>query len=260
MRIIVKIGSNVITRADGRLSLARMAALADEVTALHEQGHQVVLVTSGAVAAGKAQVSLPKTVDPVARRQVLSSVGQTVLIDTYRTLFAANGLNIGQILVTKNDFSSAEHATNMRQCLHALFAYGILPVVNENDTVSVESLMFTDNDELAGLLATLLDADQLIILSSVDGLYTGDPSSPNAKLIREVAPGEDWTHCVAGVKTSSGRGGMGTKLAVAGRVAAAGGRREWVGHHLGCRDRESLRDQRAEHRAAGGRLRHRHRT
>jgi glutamate 5-kinase len=222
MRIIVKIGSNVITRADGRLSLARMAALADEVTALHEQGHQVVLVTSGAVAAGKAQVSLPKTVDPVARRQVLSSVGQTVLIDTYRTLFAANGLNIGQILVTKNDFSSAEHATNMRQCLHALFAYGILPVVNENDTVSVESLMFTDNDELAGLLATLLDADQLIILSSVDGLYTGDPSSPNAKLIREVAPGEDWTHCVAGVKTSSGRGGMGTKLAVAGRVAAAG--------------------------------------
>ena len=222
MRIIVKVGSNVITRADGRLSLARMAALADEVTALHEQGHQVVLVTSGAVAAGKAQVSLPKTVDPVARRQVLSSVGQTVLIDTYRTLFAANGLNIGQILVTKNDFSSAEHATNMRQCLHALFAYGILPVVNENDTVSVESLMFTDNDELAGLLATLLEADQLIILSSVDGLYTGDPASPDAKLIREVAPGEDWTHCVAGVKTSSGRGGMGTKLAVAGRVATAG--------------------------------------
>lgn len=222
MRIIVKIGSNVITRADGRLSLARMAALADEVTALHEQGHQVVVVTSGAVAAGKAQVTLPKTVEPVARRQVLSSVGQTVLIDTYRALFAANGLNIGQILVTKNDFSSAEHTTNMRQCLRALFAYGILPVVNENDTVSVESLMFTDNDELAGLLATLLEADLLVILSSVDGLYTGDPANPEAKLIREVAPGEDWTHCVAGVKTSSGRGGMGTKLAVAGRVAEAG--------------------------------------
>jgi glutamate 5-kinase len=92
MRIIVKIGSNVITRADGRLSLARMAALADEVTALHEQGHQVVVVTSGAVAAGKAQVTLPKTVEPVARRQVLSSVGQTVLIDTYRALF---GVSIG---------------------------------------------------------------------------------------------------------------------------------------------------------------------
>ncbi|MBO7181357.1 MAG: glutamate 5-kinase, partial [Kiritimatiellae bacterium] len=195
MRIIVKLGSNVLTRADGRLSIARMAALADEITALHEQGHQVVLVTSGAVAAGKAQVSLPKTVEAVARRQVLSAVGQTVLIDTYRALFAANGLNIGQILVTKNDFSSPEHTTNMRQCIHALFAYGILPVVNENDTVSVESLMFTDNDELAGLLATLLEADQLVILSSVDGLYTGDPTDPASTLIREVAPEEDWTGC-----------------------------------------------------------------
>lgn len=222
MRIIVKLGSNVLTRADGRLSIARMAALADEITALHEQGHQVVLVTSGAVAAGKAQVSLPKTVEAVARRQVLSAVGQTVLIDTYRALFAANGLNIGQILVTKNDFSSPEHTTNMRQCIHALFAYGILPVVNENDTVSVESLMFTDNDELAGLLATLLEADQLVILSSVDGLYTGDPTDPASTLIREVSPEEDWSGCVAGVKTSAGRGGMGTKLAVAARVAAAG--------------------------------------
>lgn len=222
MRIVVKIGSNVLARANGRLSIARMAELADEISALCDQGHQVLIVTSGAVAAGRAQVALPKTVDRVARRQVLSSVGQAILIDTYRSLFSADGLDVGQILLTKSDFSTPEHAANIRQCIQAFFAYGIVPVVNENDTVSVESLMFTDNDELAGLLAGLISADLLVILSSIDGLYDGDPAAPEAKLIRQVAPGEDLSRFVTAAKSSQGRGGMDTKLRVATEVAGEG--------------------------------------
>ncbi len=222
MRIIVKVGSNVLARADGRLSIARMAALVDEVAALCDQGHQVLIVTSGAVAAGRAQVALPKTVDRVARRQVLSAVGQAILIDTYRSLFAADGLNVGQILLTKSDFSTPEHAANIQQCILAFFAYGIVPVVNENDTVSVESLMFTDNDELAGELAKLMNADLVVILSSIDGLYDGDPETPDAQLIRAVAPGEELSHVVSVARSTQGRGGMETKLNVATTLAARG--------------------------------------
>ena len=221
MRIIVKIGSNVLARADGSLSIARMAALADDVAELYGQGHQVLIVTSGAVAAGRSQINLPRTAERVARRQVLSSVGQTVLIDTYRGIFEANGLKIGQILVTKNDFGDGTHAANMRQCLQTLFAYGIVPVVNENDTVSVESLMFTDNDELAGLLAKLLEADLLIILSSVDGVYDRAPTDPEAKLLRTILPDGD-DSIEVGESTSMGRGGMKTKLGVAYRTARDG--------------------------------------
>ena len=181
---------------------------------------EVDVMIDGLVA--RAQVALPKTVDRVARRQVLSSVGQAILIDTYRSLFAADGMDVGQILLTKSDFSTPEHAANIRQCILAFFAYGIVPVVNENDTVSVESLMFTDNDELAGLLAGLIGADLLIILSSIDGLYDGDPDSPEARLIREVQPGEDLSRFVSKTKTSQGRGGMETKLRVAMGTAAKG--------------------------------------
>ena len=222
MRIVVKVGSNVVARPDGRLWIARMAGLADEVAALCDAGHQVLIVSSGAVAAGRGRVSLPKTVDRVARRQVLSAVGQAILIDTYRTLFDADGMDVGQILVTKHDLSSAEHAANLRQCVEAFFAYGIVPVVNENDTVSVEGLMFTDNDELAGLMAKLLGAQLLIVLSSVDGLCDGDPGDPGATLIREVRPGQDLSALVRRTKSSQGRGGMETKLRVAQTAAADG--------------------------------------
>lgn len=222
MRVVVKVGSNVVARANGRLSIARLAGLADEVAALCEAGHQVLIVSSGAVAAGRGRVALPKTVDRVARRQVLSAVGQAILIDTYRTLFDADGMDVGQILVTKHDLSSPEHAANLRQCVEAFFAYGIVPVVNENDTVSVEGLMFTDNDELAGLLASLIGADLLILLSSVDGLCAGDPEVPGAEIVREVRPGDDLSALVRRTTSSQGRGGMGTKLRVAQGAAAAG--------------------------------------
>ncbi len=228
MRIVVKLGSNVLVRPDGRLSIARMAELTDEVSALCTAGHQVLLVSSGAVATGKAQVSLPPTVDRVARRQVLSAVGQSILVGTYRTLFAANGLDAGQILLTRADFATAQNAANIRQCIQAFFAYGIVPVVNENDPVSaeqvksVEAYMFTDNDELAGLIAHLIDADLLVLLTSVDGLYDGDPASPTARLIREVSPSEDLSHYVADAKTSAGRGGMETKLRTAMTAARDG--------------------------------------
>ncbi len=222
MRIIVKLGSNVLARADGRLCIARMAELVDEISALCDEGHQVLIVTSGAVAAGRAQVALPKTVERVARRQVLSAVGQAILIDTYRTLFAADNLTVGQILLTKVDFATPETSQTILQCILAFFAYGIIPVVNENDTVSVESLMFTDNDELSGRLARLIDADLLILLSSIDGLYTGDPADPASELIQTVRPNEDLSKYVVTSKTTHGRGGMSTKLNVASSLAKDG--------------------------------------
>lgn len=222
MRIVVKIGSNVLTRPDGRLSIAHIAALVEEVAALYEAGHRVMVVTSGAVAAGCAQISLPPVIDRVIRRQVLSAVGQPSLMDTYRTCFATTGLPMGQILVTKSDFADRDHSENIRQCITALLDHGVIPVINENDAVSVESLMFTDNDELSGQVARLFNVDLVVILSSVDGLYTGDPADPASELIREVRPGEDRSGGVVRSTSSKGRGGMTTKLSVTSALAREG--------------------------------------
>lgn len=222
MRIVVKIGSNVLTRPDGRLSMAHIAALVEEISALYEAGHAVIVVTSGAVAAGRAILSLPPVTDRVIRRQVLSALGQPSLMDAYRTCFATTGLPLGQILVTKSDFADRDHAETIRQCITALIGHGVIPVINENDAVSVESLMFTDNDELAGEVARLLRVDLTVILSSVDGLYTGDPADPASELIREVRPGEDRSAGVVRRTSSQGRGGMSTKLSVAAGLALDG--------------------------------------
>src|ERR1700712_3441477 len=177
-RIIIKIGSNVITRADGLPDTERIAHLVNQIAEIKEQGKEVILVSSGAVASGRSLITVTDKYDAVATRQLLASIGQVKLINTYSHLFEKFDILCSQVLVTKEDFRDRLHYLNMKNCLEILLQHQVIPVVNENDVVSVTELMFTDNDELAGLIAAQLDADALIILTNVDGIFTGDPRLP----------------------------------------------------------------------------------
>ena len=185
-RIVVKIGSNVLTQPNGFPDLARIEHLVDQIVALKKQGTAVVMVSSGAVAAGRSMINISEKHDAVAARQLLASIGQIKLINTYLSLFERHDLLCSQVLVTKEDFRDRKHYLNIKNCLSILLKHKVIPVINENDVVSVTELMFTDNDELAGLVASMLDADALVILSNVDGIYDGDPKSPGAKVIEEI--------------------------------------------------------------------------
>ena len=185
----------------------------------------MLLVSSGAVAAGKGLVSekLERIADPVARKQVLAAAGQVRLMETYRGLFAQQALTIAQVLATKNDFQTRRHYLNMRGCIEALLEAGIVPVINENDVVSVTELMFTDNDELAGLLAGMVKAEMLCLLSTVPGVYDGDPEDTATQCIKRWDDDRYQIEDIVSRGTSAlGRGGMHNKLAVARKVARLG--------------------------------------
>lgn len=221
--IVIKIGTNVLTRPDGRLDVTNISHLVDQMAALQARGVAVVLVTSGAVGAGRELLPAADHYDRVVRRQMLSAIGQIRLMEIYRQLFGGHGLLCGQVLATKEDFRDRLHYLNMRNCLEALLQDRVIPILNENDAVSVTELMFTDNDQLASLVTTMLNADALIILSSVDGLYTGAPDDPQSKLITEIAADDTSVlEFVAPVKSSFGRGGMETKLRMAQQTARLG--------------------------------------
>ncbi len=226
--ITVKIGSNVLTLPDGRLDISRITHITEEIAALHRKGIRIILVSSGAVASARSMIKSPAKIDPVSERQLLSSIGQIKLVATYSGLFASHNMNCAQVLVTKQDFSSREHYLNMKNCLTVLLENGVVPVINENDAVSVTALMFTDNDELGGLVATMMNTDAYFILSNVDGIFDGDPGSGKARLIREIdnASTDLSTYITAG-KSNFGRGGMLTKGRVALNTAAAG-----IGVHI----------------------------
>ena len=164
-RIIVKIGSQVLCDPNGDLNHDVLSNLVSQLGRLQADGWQVLVVSSGAVAAGSGltNTQLQRLSDPVIRKQVMAATGQVRLMETYRSLFGREGLAIAQVLATKSDFQSRHHYLNMRGCIEALLTAGIVPVVNENDVVSVTELMFTDNDELAGLLAGMVNADLLLI-------------------------------------------------------------------------------------------------
>lgn len=222
-RIVVKVGSNVITRADGTLDVTRMSALVDQVAELHKLSHQVIIVSSGAVAAGRNEVVPSHRLDTVSARQLFSAVGQAKLINRYYELFRDHGLTCGQVLTTKEGFGSRTHYLNQKHCMEVMLGQNVIPVVNENDTVSVTELMFTDNDELSGLVATMMDADILIILSNIDGIYDGNPSDPASGVIRTVGRDvTDLSEVVVAGKSTFGRGGMLTKSRIALKVASEG--------------------------------------
>ena len=222
-RIVVKVGSNVLTRADGTLDTDRMAALADQIAALHRAGVEVIVVSSGAVAAGRGVIAAGHRLDAVSARQLYPAVGQVKLIRRYYELFDARGIVCGQVLTTKQDFETRRHYLNQRNSIRVMLENGVVPIVNENDTVAVTELMFTDNDELSGLLSTMIGAEALVLLTNVDGICNGMPGAPGVEVIREIAPGQrDLPDCIRDAKSSFGRGGMLTKSRIARKVAAEG--------------------------------------
>ena len=223
-RVVVKVGTSTITRPTGGSNLVRMEEIAREIAGLADEGREMVLVTSGAIAAGMNRMGLKTRPKDVSKRQALAAVGQGVLMHLYETMFASYGQTAGQVLLTKENSVRHNQYTNSRNALLAMIAMGVVPVVNENDAVSVDELKIGDNDTLSATVASLVDADALIILSDVDGLYTANPQErPNAKLIsevREVTP--EIENLAGGAGTEGGTGGMVTKLAAAKIAMSAG--------------------------------------
>ena len=221
-RIAVKIGSNVLARKDGTLDVTRMSALVDQVAELHKAGVEVILISSGAVASGRSEIKSSKKLDSVDQRQLFSAVGQAKLINRYYELFREHGIPVGQVLTTKESFGTRRHYLNQRNCMMVMLENGVIPIVNENDTISVTELMFTDNDELSGMIASMMDMQALVILSNIDGIYNGSPSTPGTEVIREVEPDKDLSDYIQTEKSGFGRGGMLTKTTIARKVADEG--------------------------------------
>jgi glutamate 5-kinase len=221
--VTVKLGSNVLALENGLPNISLMANIVQQIAFLHRNNTKVVLVSSGAVATGRSVIKTDKKMDTVTERQLLSSVGQVKLIQQYTDLFRHEGILCSQVLVTKWDFKERHHYVNMKNCLQALLENNIIPIVNENDVVSVTELMFTDNDELAGLVSTMLDVSALYILTNVDGLYDGDPTDGNANLISEFnARKHNVDDLFSSTKSNFGRGGIITKCHTAQKVAKMG--------------------------------------
>lgn len=221
-RIVVKVGSNVLTRKDGKLDVTRMSALVDQIAWLRQHDHEVILVSSGAMASGRGEIKVDHLLDSVEQRQLFSAVGQVKLVGLYYDLFREFDIYIGQVLTMKENFEPGEQYQNQQACMKVMLENDVLPIVNENDTVSVTELMFTDNDELSGLIAQMMNAETLILLSNIDGIFTTHPDDPAAQLIREVAPGRDLSEYIQPEKSAFGRGGMHSKYTTATKVSQAG--------------------------------------
>lgn len=222
-RIAVKIGSNVLSRADGTLDITRMSALVDQIAELRRMGVDVIVISSGAVASGRSEMhDSGRRLDPVSARQLYSAVGQAKLINRYFELFRDHGLTCGQVLTTKENFSTRLHYLNQKHCMEVMLANSVIPIINENDTVSVTGLMFTDNDELSGMIASMMGMEALIILSNIDGIYDGDPADPSSRVIREIHQSTDAASYIRQSKSTFGRGGMSTKYRIARKVASEG--------------------------------------
>ena len=212
----------MLTRSDGKLDVTRMSALVDQIAWLRSQDIEVILVSSGAMASGRGELKVNHDLDSVEQRQLFSAVGQVKLVGLYYDLFREFHIHVGQVLTMKENFEPGEQYRNQRACMTVMLENNVLPIVNENDTVSVTELMFTDNDELSGLMAQMTQSQMLIILSNIDGIYTGDPADPESRLISIVKPGKDLGDYIQAKKSSAGRGGMQSKSNVATQAAAAG--------------------------------------
>ena len=202
----------------------RIAGIVGQIAHLRkEKGIDVLLVSSGAVASGREVIHPVRKSDSVSNRQLWASVGQVRLISLYARLFSSHNLICSQVLATKEDFRDRRHFLNMRNCLETLLENHVVPIINENDVVSVNELMFTDNDELSGLITDMMNTDALIILSNIDGLYDGDPKEEGSRVIRRV---DSFTQGIAKMispqKSQFGRGGMLTKYSMARKIAASG--------------------------------------
>ena len=221
-RIVIKIGSNVLTTTTGKLDITRLSAIVDQIAWLKEHRYEVILVSSGAVACGRSELKVEYALDSVEQRQLYSAIGQVKLINHYYDLFREYGIHIGQVLTMRENFQQGEQYDNQRACMEVMLDNGVIPIVNENDTVSITELMFTDNDELSGLISQMMGAKTLVLLSNVDGIYTGNPSHPDSRLIVQVAPQDNLDKYIQTEKSLAGRGGMESKYYTARTVSQAG--------------------------------------
>jgi len=223
-RIVVKLGSNVLSAGSDRLDRAHLLEIVRQIAQLHRRGLEVTVVTSGAVLAGRERMGYPKLKPSIPFRQMLAAVGQGRLMQVYESLFDLYEIRVAQILLTADDFRQRERYLNARDTMLGLLGARVVPIINENDTVATQEIKVGDNDNLGALVVTLIEADLLILLSHVDGLYSADPRlDPNARLIHEVAAVDEKIWDVAGdTLAPSGTGGMRTKVEAAQLVQRAG--------------------------------------
>jgi glutamate 5-kinase len=221
--VVIKVGTNVLTSEDGRLDPARLQSLADQIHRIREQGRQVALVSSGAIGAGIGRLELAKRPTDLRQLQACAAVGQSFLMRAYQECLEKHDVHAAQILLTAGDFDSRARYLNVRNTILTCFEWEVLPIINENDTVSVAEIKFGDNDHLAAMVANLLRAPLLVLLTNVDGLYDGNPSDPAAKKLDVV---ESIDGSVMGLASASksvlGTGGMRSKLRAARLATAAG--------------------------------------
>lgn len=215
-RIIIKVGTSTLTGGAKALNLPRMVELTRQIALLQDAGHQVVLVTSGGIAAGREAMNYPAVPDFMPAKQMLAAVGQPRLMAIYTQLFGFYGKHIAQVLLTREDLADRKRYLNARNTLEALLDYGVIPIINENDTVAVDEIRFGDNDNLSALAANVLEADLLILLTDQDGVYTADPRyDETATLISRVEGAsipDQLIEAAGGTSTGLGTGGMATKL------------------------------------------------
>ena len=223
-RVVVKIGSGVLTSEENGVNPAFLEGLASDIAGLRERGLEVVIVSSGAVAAGRQALGLPDRPRTLPQKQAAAAIGQSRLMRAYEEAFSGFGEKVAQILLTRDDLANRRRFQNARGTLDTLLACGIIPVINENDTVVVDELKFGDNDNLSALVTNLVEAQLLLIMTDIDGLYTADPrTDPNATLIHQVgAITREMERGAGGSGTSVGTGGMATKLAAAKKVVKSG--------------------------------------
>lgn len=216
-RIVVKVGSSSLTHPNGKMNLALMESLVRQLADLYNSGREVILVTSGAIGIGLNKLRYQGRPKSLPEKQAAAAVGQGILMQMYEKFFAEYGVTVGQVLLTREDFSHRHRFLNARNTIHTLLQLGVVPIINENDTVAVDEIKLGDNDNLAALVGVLVDAQLLVLLSDVEGLYTGDPrKEPEAVLIGDV---EELTREIeslaGGAGTCVGTGGMLTKIQAA---------------------------------------------
>lgn len=222
-RIVVKLGSNVITAKQG-LNLGVMESISRQISTLMDRGLEVILVSSGAMAAGLRKMGMDRRPSEIPKRQAISAIGQTEVMNTYEAEFSRFGKKVSQILLTGEDLNDRKRYLNARNALHTLMEWKVVPIVNENDTVMVEEIKLGDNDNLAAMIALLMDADFLFILTDIDGLYDKDPRTwSNARLIRRVTAFEEEIEaCASAIPGTLGTGGMLSKILAAKKVTSSG--------------------------------------
>ena len=225
MNIVIKVGTQSILSPDGTPFERVMLHLVEQIVSLQKAGHHVVLVSSGAVSSGRKiaqQTHGRQYGNSIGEKQLLASLGQHELIRLYASLFKEHHILVSQLLLTKQDFQTRQHYLNIARLLREILQQkNIVPIINENDSVAIEELMFTDNDELAGLIAAQMNVEKLIILSNVQGVYTGHPDEPGSEIIPVIDPEKGWPE-VSAVKSAQGRGGMNSKLATARKMSGLG--------------------------------------